>query len=345
MHKGWGVLLAVVALVVSSSCSGGSSGGSSDSTSERSDSESVVSPAEQQAETGWSFTDDRGVEVTLDAVPSSIGAHSVVAGGLWEYGIVASAVFGPLTRSDGTAAPAIGLAAPSDFVSAGELDGQIDLEVLAAAEPDVIVAAMWDDSFWGIADDEVELVESIAPIIGIRVDGRPIDEPLARFAELAEALGADDERIAEAQAAFDAASDRVRAATAANPELRVGAMSGTTTEMYVAYPPAFPDLSYFQELGLQLVEPAVQDAGDSSWETLSWERANEYEVDLILVDDRFGSIDTLMAMVPDIALRVPAVEAGQLHPWATAHAYGYGAIAALLETLAESVESAEPGIG
>ena len=48
---------------------------------------------------------------------------------------------------------------------------------------------MWDDDlYWGIADTEVDELEEIAPIVGIRVDDRPVDEPLERFAELAVSL-------------------------------------------------------------------------------------------------------------------------------------------------------------
>jgi hypothetical protein len=92
------------------------------------------------ADSPWTFTDDNDVTHTLDAPPEVVVAQSTIAGGLWEYGVNVAGVFGPLTYADGGPHPSIGLADPDDFASLGEIDGEINIEALAALDPDIIVA-------------------------------------------------------------------------------------------------------------------------------------------------------------------------------------------------------------
>jgi iron complex transport system substrate-binding protein len=98
-----------------------------------------------EAEAGWLFTDDRGVTHTLAEVPDVVVAQAVSAGGLWEYGVEVAGAFGPLRRPDGTPDPSLGLAVPDAFASLGEVDGEVNLEALAALQPDIIVTQLWDD--------------------------------------------------------------------------------------------------------------------------------------------------------------------------------------------------------
>jgi iron complex transport system substrate-binding protein len=189
-------------------------------------------------------------------------------------------------------------------------------------QPDLIVAPMWDeDLYWGIADEEVDQIREIAPIVGIRVDNRTIDEPIGRVAELAVALGADVAAVAEARDRFDVASDELRTALVAKPGLRVVAASGSASEVYVAYPPGFSELAYYQSLGMHLVEPEDCPTSNGFWETLR-EEADRYPVDVILADARTGDIDQL-GQVPDRVLGLPAVTADQIASWYTAQALGF----------------------
>lgn len=339
------LILAGALLLAAAGCSGDDQPPSaSDTTAAASGSASTGDVTAPSGE--WSFEDDRGTTVTLDAAPVSIAADAATAGGLWEYGIeVDAGVFGEITRADGSTGPAIGLADPDDFESVGDAT-QINLEGLAAQQPDVIVAAMWsEDQFYGIDEEQLDEVEAIAPIIGIRVDSRPVTEPLARIAELAEHLGADpDGALADAKATFDASSDTFAAANAAQPDLLVAAVSGTPTEMYVAYPPAWPDLSYFQELGMDLVEPEDHPTSGGFWETLSWEEAGKYPVDLVLADARGGTLEEIRDQIPAVALSLPAIAADQITSWPAVHAYGYGNFARILDDLTEAVERADPDV-
>jgi iron complex transport system substrate-binding protein len=317
----------------------GCSGSEEPPTSSGSEAERTVAAPEGT----WTFEDDRGETVELDQAPAVIAADAATAGGLWEYGIdVDGGVFGDIVLPDGTPSPGIGLASPEDFDSVGNAT-QINIEQLAAKQPDVIVGAMWDDdSFYGIDDEQLDEVEAIAPLIGIRVDDRLVTEPLARVAELAESLGADpDGELADAKADFDEASEAFAAANEAQPDLLVGAISGSATEMYVAYPPKWPDLSYYQSLGMEMVEPEDHPTSGGFWETLSWEEAGKYPVDLVMADGRGGSLESIKEQIPAVALSMPALDADQIVVWPAVHAYGYGAFAEILTDLTAAVTDAD----
>ena len=325
-------------------CGGGSSG--SDDVGDEPAAEGAAGGS--SGASGWTFTDDNGVTHTLDAAPETVVAQSTIAGGLWEYGVDVAGVFGPLRYADGTPDPAIGLADPEDFESLGEVDSEINVEALAALRPDLIIAPSWGPGpgdYWGIAPDSVETLEQIAPIVAIRVDGRPLDEPLARVGELAASFGDEEaEAVDAARGEFDAASTRFSDAVAAKPGLTVLAASGTLTEFYVAYPPGFPDLSYFASLGLDMVEPTEHPEAGGYWQTLSWEEVGMYPADMVLADVREGSIDFLLDQMPASGLQLPAVQAGQMVAWPAASAVGYGSAAAVLDTLTGSVEAADTSI-
>jgi iron complex transport system substrate-binding protein len=306
---------------------------------------SAGSAPEGGSGSGWTFTDSNGTTHHLDEVPDTIAAQSIVAGGLWELGVVADGVFGPLRRPDGSPDPSIGLAPPDAFTSLGEVDSQINVEALAALQPDIIVAPMWDNGdYWGIAPESTDVVEQIAPVVAIRVDHRPVSEPLGVVADLAESLGVDLDQgePAAARASFERASNELRAALAANPDLRVGALSGTRSELYVAYAPAFPDLRYFEDLGMDIVEPETHETSGGYWETLSWEQAGKYAMDLVIVDARSGTVEEVRALLPPTAASLPSIVAGQITSWKTTHALGYGNVAENLDALTAAVEAAEP---
>lgn len=337
------VAVALSLAVLLAGCSSDSDSSGSSDTGTGSDAGSGT-PADAEA-SGWTFTDSAGVEHHLDEVPDVIAAQSTVAGGLWEYGVVADAVFGPLRRADGSPDPSLGLASPDDFTSVGELEADLNIEAIAAAQPDLVVVPMWDEStYWGIPENLVDEVEALAPIIGIRLDDTSMPEPLGSLADLALSLGADEAKVDEAKAEFDAASESLRTAAEGNPDLLVGATSGTLTEMYVAYPPSFPDLRYYQELGLNMVEPVDHPTSDGHWETLSWETANKYPVDLIIADSRAGTVDDILKLLPEPALLLPAIEQGQITSWITTHAIGYRSVAKNLTALAEAVRDADPAV-
>lgn len=293
---------------------------------------------------GWSYTDSTGATIELDSPPRTVVAETTIAGGLWELGVVADGTFGELRSPDGSASVSIGLADPDDFNSLGEAYGQINLEQLAALAPDVIIAPTWKEgAYWGIEDEMLDKVKAIAPIIGVSVTGRPIDEVLAEVDELAQALGADvgSDKVTDARKSFAEASERLRAATQANPGVRVMAASGTPDIFYVAVPSGYPDLSYFESLGVEMVNP---DTDDPLWHGLSWEEVGRYPADVVLGDARGGDPDAIRAQLPPNALELPAIAQGQLGTWQIPLALGYGVVADVIDELAQVISTAKAGI-
>lgn len=114
--------------------------------------------------------------------------------------------------------------------------------------------------------------------------------------------------------------------------------------MYVAYPPKWPDLSYYQQLGMNLVEPEDHPTSGGFWETLSWEEAGKYPVDLVMADGRGGSLATIKEQIPAVALSMPALAADQIVVWPAVHAYGYGNVAKILGNLTKAVDAADPAV-
>ena len=325
------VALAAVSTLLFTACGG------SDDASTTTTADADVTSAE-----AWSFTDDHGTTVELDAPPATIVASPAAAGALHEYGIEVAGILGSGTRLDGTPDPALGGVDPASVEALANDAGQVNIEQLAALQPDVIISDSWaEGEYFGLTPEVVDKAQQIAPVIGLRVDARPVEEPLARFAELAESIAGDSAVAAREQAetTLDDARQRLTEAVAANPGIKVLGASGSANEMYVAVPGAYPDLEFFREAGVELVEP---DTDEEFWQTLSWEEVNRYHADLILADARFGGRDWMATMIPANVQRVPAFEADQVTPWQLSFAFGYGSFAELVDQMTEAVSTAKP---
>jgi iron complex transport system substrate-binding protein len=115
-------------------------------------------------------------------------------------------------------------------------------------------------------------------------------------------------------------------------------VSPAVDTLYVASPDWMVDLFYFRELGLEIVSPEVP--ADGFWELLSWEQANKYPADLILVDARN---DQIVQEVEGVGTweALPAVQAGQLGPWYAGAPYSYARLAPMMRELAEIIREAD----
>ena len=153
---------------------------------------------ETAAAGGWEFTDDRGTTITLDEVPTRVAGLNDVLSSLWNYGIEPVASWGQTSIEEDVAFEGKDL---SDVAVVGTSYGQIDLEALAAADPDLIVASVYPTDSSGTLDPEAPLygfesleqqeqVEQIAPIVGVAWRGSAADV-IERTAELAGSLGVD----------------------------------------------------------------------------------------------------------------------------------------------------------
>lgn len=293
----------------------------------------------------WSFTDDRDVTVTLDAAPTRLVAFTGAAGALADYGLADKivGVFGETKRKDGTPEPQAGELDVNKVTVLGNVWGEFNIEKYASLRPELLITHEFEPgSLWYVPDESKDKITQLAPSVAIRTGKISLLTPVQRYAALAEALGADmnSAKVTEAKARFDAAVERLRKAAADKPDIKVMAASASSDLFYVSTPKATSDLMYFSELGVNLVVPdKVDDAG--YFESLSWENADKYDADVILLDNR------TMALQPDDLTgkpawaRLPAVKAGQVTPWDAVPRHSYAGVTPVLESLAEAIENAK----
>lgn len=268
---------------------------------------------ESSADAEWSYTDSRGEVIELAEAPQNIVALSYIALSLDSYGVdlAGQLSYGGLPAS-------LEDTPIADLPIAG--DTEVDLEKLAAMDPDVIITMDWGDgvldSLSGIEDQAAQ----IAPILTVSASA-PLDEQLAEIADLAVALDSDTEdlvsgeasQFAEAQAAFAEAVE-------ARPEVTVAAMQTNTiiesqpdsaNGARIFYPDQVGSVGLLVNLGLNVIVPD----GEGQWaQDLSAEEIDRYPADLILhkVDEWSTGGDDV-----DLALwsSLPAVAAGQVYVW------------------------------
>lgn len=295
-----GATLALAAVLAAAGCSG-----------------DTAEPAAAAAGGGWTFTDDLGTTVELDAVPERVAGLNDVVASLWNYGVEPVASFGQTSAADDVAFEGRDLA---DLEIVGESYGQIDLERLAAADPDVIVTSVYPTDSSGTLDptqplygfesiQQQEQVAEIAPIVAIAYRGSAADV-IERTVELAGSLGADAGTVDAAREDFEAASAELTAA---------GERGITVLPVYATASDGWwmgkaaddPSLRLYSDLGVDFVDPG----GDTYfWETVSWEQVPQYPSDVILYSLRGGETPEQMRAQPTYTL-LPAVQAGQEHPW------------------------------
>jgi iron complex transport system substrate-binding protein len=332
-----GVTAAAGAAVVLAG-SGGSSAQEADAT---------PSPAGSGA---WSFTDDRGTTVSLQAQPERIVAYDLAASALMNFGVKLVGIFGSFPADKNPQLAGLDL---SGVTILGEAYGAINLEALAAAQPDLIVT-IFDPRLTGpvigFPDAATQaLAEHIAPIVAIN-SIKDLTDVIDRFEELGASLGVDPKApgVTAAHERFQSTSARLQAATAAKPGLTALALSaGSSWGFAFARPDSFPTLRLFQQLGLKMVKPASP-PGDINkqynsffYEYVSFELADVYPADLILYSILPAALDLQALSEIPTWQRLPAVQAGQLVPWRTLDPFSYKLLGDDLDALAAIVEGAE----
>jgi iron complex transport system substrate-binding protein len=296
----------------------------------------------------WSFTDDKGVTVSLETRPERIVADVNAAAPLWDFGIRPVAVFGWNASETGDFGPAGGNIDPNQVDVVGDPVETIQLEKTIVAQPDLLITVTWtpDDptEYWSIGTEVLPQVLEIAPLIAISATGSA-DVNTERFAELAVALGADLEtpELVEAKARYDQALADFPAAAAGQSSLRVLFIYAAEGEsIYVANPIDWADLTLYQSLGLNIVQPEVEPG--TFWEELSTELANKYPADIIFHSTRPGTMtpDELAAH-PTLGQH-PAVKAGQIGAWNQDFIMSYQGMTDALETTIATVSASTPVI-
>jgi iron complex transport system substrate-binding protein len=297
----------VLAVTLLATCSG-----RAEPANERAGSATATSPT---ASGPWTFTDDRGETIELPEAPTRIVAYVGTAAVLWDFGVRPVGVFGPQVRADGTPEPAAGRIDLDAVGSAGMGWDGVNLEALAALDPDLVVTGgTTDQDLWVISAEKLDEVERIAPVVAIRAYEGSAAEIVAGYERFVDALGIDlgAPEVEAARTAYETVLAELRAALAEKPGLRVLVTFADADSLYVAKPPDFPDLLELRTLGMDLVEPGGRDA---YWQALSWEQAGRYPADLILHDERsYGLQPDELTGYPTWAT-LPAVEAEQVAPW------------------------------
>lgn len=295
----------------------------------------------------WSFKDDRGTTAKAGKVPANIVAFVGVAAALYDYGIQAKGVFGPTKTKDGKADVQAGDMDVSKVTVLGNEWGQFNIEKYAALAPDVLISTMFDDAgtLWYVPDESKKKILALgAPSVGISVYDRRLTEPLQRMLALAKSLGADTSaaRVTEAKKRFEDAAARLRAAAKAKPGIKVMAGSASQDLFYVSGTDLSVDLEYFKALGVNFVEPPekAKAKGGGWYESLSWENADKYDADIIMMDNRSSAIQPA-DITEGTWKKLPAVKAGQVIARNPEPILSYDKCAPLLEDLAKAIETAK----
>lgn len=299
-------------------------------------------PAAAQAEP-WTYTDPTGQTVTLDAAPSGIIASQDAAAGLIPLGIRPVGIYADSPVAEAKALEGLDL---SGIEIIGQTWSEVDIEKAAALEPELIIAEWWDrNGAWSGGQDLTAILSQLAPVTGIAAS-ESIVGMIGDYEALAASLGADlgQSKISADKAAFETARAAFEAAVRAKPGLSALAVYAGEDALYVADPAGAAELLDLRSWGLELVSPEGVDAtGNNYFETLSWENADKYPVDLILVDNRSATTMQTALAQPTWTLN-PAAAAGQVTDWPAFWIRNSAAFARALETLTAAVEAADPDV-
>ncbi|MGY1642131.1 ABC transporter substrate-binding protein [Geodermatophilus sp. SYSU D00703] len=298
-----GASLTLAALLAASGCAG--------------DDPAEPAGAGASEEGGWEFTDDLGNTIELDEAPTRVAGLNDVISSLWNYGVEPVGSWGQTSAEEDVAFAGKDL---SELAIVGTSYGQIDLEALAAADPDLIVTAVYPIDSAGTIDEaqpmygfesleQQEQVAAIAPIVAIAWRGSAADV-IERTLELAESIGTDDELVSAARGDYEAASAALTEAAASGVTV-LPVYASPSDGWWMAKAPDDPSLHLYQDLGVQFVDPG----GDGFfWHDVGWEEVPDHPSDVILYSLRLSMSPEEYAAQPTAAL-LPAVQNGQLYPW------------------------------
>ncbi len=293
----------------------------------------------------WTYTDGSGNTVRLDHVPTRIVMHANTAAGLIPLGIRPVGIYVDTPVAEDKSLQGLDL---TGIEIVGEGWGEIDIEKVAALKPDLVLAEWWplEKAFSGLeggAGTTSEKIVQIAPVTG-PTQGASIVQLISDYETLAASLGADltAPDIAADKAAFEASLETFKAAVAAKPNLTVLPVWAGTDALYVAATAGSSELMDFASWGLKLITPEVAD-DRGYWETLSWEQADKYQPDLLIVDNRSdATMETAEAQPMWTAMKAAA--AGQVADWPAFWLRNYRAYAGALDELTAAIDAADENL-
>jgi iron complex transport system substrate-binding protein len=287
----------------------------------------------------WSFKDDRGKTIELDKAPERMVMHEYATIALWDYGFRPVGIYGSIAIADQPLFDGLDV---EGIEQVGRAWGEINLEGVAALGPDAIITTWWpgDALLGGVKDAKIEAkLEAIAPIVGIHAQV-PATTTIEHFEKLAVSLGADPDApaITAERERFETAKAALQRAAAEKAGLKTMAVYVDPELLYIGKVPDYADLRDYESWGMRFVSGKSK---DPYWQKVSWENADGFEADLIMLDARAGapSVEDL-ADLP-VWRDLPAVQAGQITPWHMEEDVSYRVFADHIEELTASVAKAE----
>jgi iron complex transport system substrate-binding protein len=283
---------------------------------------------------GWSFVDDRKQEVRLSKRPTRIVAYTSAAAALHQWGVTPVGVFGDNPRED----PVLAGFPWRESEIVGSVYGEIDTAKLLALRAELIVSRWYpppvDSPLFGFKDlAQQKRIGSRVPIVGL--NGRAIaTKQIDRFGDLVRDLGLDAMGGASgrARAAFLRAAANLSGIARRRSNLRIIAVSGDQSTMYVAK--LSGDLAFYLHRGVPLVSAGTSDA---YWDRFSWDQAAKYPADGILYDARPISLPFRQAKQIAAFAALPAVRAKQVARWRADPPPSYRAYTEAMNDLATAI--------
>jgi iron complex transport system substrate-binding protein len=295
----------------------------------------------------WSYASGDGKTYTLDKRPTRIIAHAYAAAALMEFGIKPVGVY-----ADGPIKDDVGLRGV-DFSGATVLSetwGKIDVEKAATLRPDLIVGDWWpaEKAYSGMeggVEAKSKKMKELAPVVGPS-QGSSIVSLVEGYERLAESLGADVDagEAGKAKDEFDEAVDTFTDAAKGKPGLTALAISPYDGKYAVAVPKYAPELLDFQRWGLKVIDPRSPDKEFPYWETLSMEKVDAYQPDLLLFDDRNYPGNLKELRKAPTAGSIKAFEAKAYTTWPAYWLHTYSAYAEQLDQLTQAIDRADPDL-
>ena len=295
----------------------------------------------------WSYKSGDGKTYTAKETPTRIIAQGEAAAALMSFGIKPKGVFLNDKLENVKALDGFDM---SGIEIIGETWGEIDAEKAAALNPDLIVTTYWpvEKAYGGLENgvkEESKKVGKLATVVGPTA-GESVITMIDGFETLAKSLGADldDPEVAANKAAFEKAQDRFQDVVAQKKGLTALGVSPTDDLLYVAVPEHSAELTDFTEWGLDVTVPRDPDKKFPYWENLSWENADKYQPDLILMDDRTYDTSMKSAQKQPTWKKIKAAAADAVVPWPAYWISTYAAYGEQLEKLADAIEKADPDL-
>ncbi len=280
------------------------------------------------------FTGDDDVEVELDRVPTRIAAWVSNAATLVEFGVAVTAFWGPLELTRGVDM--------GEAVHLGGEDFLVNVEALAATQPEIIIGNVFNGEFSLPQEEEFDDVQAVAPVLRLEMNGAVVDMVEAHE-RLAVALGvdADGAELVAARAGFTAARDELESAIAAKPGLKVLCLALNAEDVFVSY------LDYAPLIDLAGLGMDIHDntEADPAWDDgYSWELVPDLAADLIIFDDRPRFLQPGELVDHPVWSTLPAVVADQVvgYPFDAPLSYGY--MADVYRQLTEAVADASADV-